>query len=129
MIVITGTVTVKLVELVPVLHPMVTVIGPVVAPIGTVAVIVVIVLAVTTAVVPLNFTILFARTALKFVPVMIIDIPTGPLVGAKEEIVGALLKGRNDKGGLPTTAPTKSGILVEKESDILFMTRLPSDGI
>lgn len=48
------TVTVKLVALVAVFPPTVTVIFPVVAPAGTVVVIEVAVLAVTTAVVPLN---------------------------------------------------------------------------
>jgi hypothetical protein len=52
--------TVKSEELVPVIPPTVTVIFPVVAPLGTVVVMLVDVDAVTTAVVPLNFTTLLA---------------------------------------------------------------------
>ena len=81
-------VTVKSVALVAVLPPMVTVIFPVVAPAGTVVVIPVVVLAVTTAEVPLNFTALFAGVALKFVPVIVTAVVTGPLVGVKPVIVG-----------------------------------------
>ena len=55
--------TVKTPLLVAVLHPTVTEIVPVVAPTGTVVVILVEVLAVTTAVVILNFTMLFAGVA------------------------------------------------------------------
>ena len=86
---ITGlAVTVKSVALVAVLPAMVTLIGPVVAPAGTVVVMDVVVLAVTTAVVPLNVTVLFAGVVLKLVPLMITDTPTGPEVGSKPEMVG-----------------------------------------
>lgn len=81
-------VTVKLVALVAVFPPTVTVIFPVVAPAGTVVVILVVVLAETTAVVPLNFTVLLAGVALKFVPVMVTLVPTGPLEGVKLVMVG-----------------------------------------
>jgi hypothetical protein len=80
--------TVKLDALVPVLPATVTVIVPVVAPVGTVVVIDVAVLAVTTAVVPLNFTILFAGVVLKFVPVIVTVVPTTPVAGVKDEMVG-----------------------------------------
>ena len=80
--------TVKLVALVPVTPPTVTVIAPVVAPEGTEVVILVAVLAVTVAVVPLNFTVLFAGVALKFVPVIVTEVPTAPLVGVKLVMVG-----------------------------------------
>jgi hypothetical protein len=83
-------VTVKLVELVAVFPPTVTVIVPVVAPVGTVVVIEVEELAVTTVVVPLNFRILLAGVVLKFVPVMVTVAPTGPLLGVKLDIVGSV---------------------------------------
>ena len=46
------------------------------------------VLAVTTAVVPLNFTMLLAGVKSKFVPVIVTEVPIGPLVGVKLVIVG-----------------------------------------
>ena len=86
---ITGpAVTVKLLELVAVFPATVTVIGPVVAPVGTEVVIEVAVLAVTTAVVPLNWSVLLAGVVLKFVPIMLTVVPTKPDVGVKEVIVG-----------------------------------------
>ena len=75
--------TVKTPLLVAVLPPTVTEIDPVVAPVGTVVVILVAELAVTNAVVPLNFTILLAGVVSKFVPVIVTDVPTRPLVGVK----------------------------------------------
>jgi hypothetical protein len=79
-------VTVKEVELVPVPPPVVTAIGPFVAPLGTVALIDVsdptenVV-----ADVPLNVTLV---APVKPVPVMDTAVPTGPLVGVNNEIVG-----------------------------------------
>ena len=84
----TGTATVKLFVDVAILPPTVTVIGPVVAPDGTVVIIWVDVLLVTTAAVPLNFTILLAAVVLKFVPVIVTVVPTEALAGAKVVIVG-----------------------------------------
>jgi hypothetical protein len=81
-------VMVKLAALVAVLPPTVTVIFPVVAPEGTVVVMLVAVLAVTVAAVPLNFTALLEGVVLKFVPVIVTVVPTGPEAGAKEVIVG-----------------------------------------
>jgi hypothetical protein len=80
--------TVKLVELVAVFPPTVTVNFPVVAPEGIVVVIVVDVLAVTVEVVPLNFTVLLAGVVLKFVPVMVTVVPTIPLTGLKLVMMG-----------------------------------------
>jgi hypothetical protein len=77
-IVMVGIVTVKTLELVAVFPPTVTVIVPVVVPIGTEVVMLVAVLAVTTAVVPLNITMLLAGVVLKFVPVIITVDPMGP---------------------------------------------------
>ena len=79
--------TVKTPLLIAVLHPTVTEIVPVVAPTGTVVVMLVTVLAVTTAAVPLNFTMLLPGVVAKLVPVMVTAVPIAPDVGVKEEIV------------------------------------------
>ena len=84
-----GAVTVKLVALVAVFPATVTVIAPVVAPAGTVVVKDVAVLAVTIDVVPLNATVLLAAVVLKFVPVMVTVVPTGPEAGVKVVMVGS----------------------------------------
>jgi len=64
-----------------------TAILPVVAPVGTVAVIEVAELTVNmVAAVPLNLT---TVAPVRFVPVIVTVVPTGPLVGVKEDIVGA----------------------------------------
>ena len=81
--------TVKTPLLVAVVQPTVTEIVPVVAPTGTLVVILVAELALTTAAVPLNLTMLLAGTGSKLVPVMMTDVPTGPLEGAKEVMVGS----------------------------------------
>lgn len=68
----------------------VTLIGPVAAPAGTETVSDVVVAAVTIAVAPLeNITPFEGASALKFVPVIVTVVPTGPLCGEKPEIVGA----------------------------------------
>lgn len=84
-------VTVKSVALMAVLALTVTVIFPDVAPAGTEVVMLVAVLAVTTAVVPLNLTILFAGVVLKFVPVMVTAFPVRPLDGVKLVMVSSVL--------------------------------------
>jgi hypothetical protein len=82
-----ATVTVKLVELVAVPLGLVTEIGPVKAPEGTMAVIWVDVSAVkVVADVVLNLT---SLTPMKFVPVIVTEVATGPLFGENEVIVGA----------------------------------------
>ena len=84
----TTTVTVKFVELVAVPLGVVTRIGPVVAPVGTATVI--LVPAPFTAK-PSAFT-LSNETAVapvKLVPLILTDVPIGPLVGLNDEIVGA----------------------------------------
>jgi hypothetical protein len=87
--------TVKFVALDAVPPGVVTEILPVVAPVGTVAVICV---AESTwnvvAVVVLNFTELVVKVVpltvpLKFVPVILTDVPTGPKAGVNEAIVGS----------------------------------------
>ena len=86
-----AVVTVKLLVLVPVKPPTVTLTVPVVAPDGTMAVMLVAVgvPVILVTVVPLNFTVLLAAVVLKFVPVIMTDVPTGPLVGLKLVTVGA----------------------------------------
>jgi hypothetical protein len=83
-----AVVTVKSLADVTVLLLTVTAIRPVVAPDGTVTTSCVAVAETTVAVVPLNVTVLFAITVLKFAPVMVTDVPTAPLDGVKLEIVG-----------------------------------------
>jgi hypothetical protein len=67
----------------------VTTILPVVAPVGTVAVIVVSEFAVKVAEVPLNVTLV---ACFRPVPVIVTDVPTGPLGGVNEVNVGFTLK-------------------------------------
>ena len=81
-----GAVTEKLLPLVAVPPPVVTVMGPDVAPAGTVALICVSELTVKLAEVPLNVT---ALAPVKAVPLIATDIPTGPLAGENELIEGA----------------------------------------
>ena len=82
--------TVNALTLVVVPPGVVTLSGPVVAPLGTVAEIEVAELTVKLALVPLNVT---AVAPVKFVPLIVTPVPTGPLVGEKLVIVGALLPG------------------------------------
>jgi len=82
-------VTVNVPELVSEQAGVVTLILPVVAPDGTVAVIFDEELTVKDADVPLNFT---EVAPLKFEPLIVTDVPTGPLVGENDEIVGAELE-------------------------------------
>ena len=79
-------VTVKLWELVAVPSGVLTRIGPVVAPEGTVVVILMFEFAVNVADTPLNVTLV---DAMRSVPVIVTDVPTWPLVGENDEIVGA----------------------------------------
>jgi hypothetical protein len=86
--------TVKLVVLVAEPPGFVTLIGPVVAVEGTVAVIWVAEFTTNVAVTLLNVTPVVVKLApltvpLKFVPVILTDVPTGPKVGVNELIVGA----------------------------------------
>ena len=79
-------VTVNELELLAVPAEVVTLIVPLVAPLGTVAVIDVDEPTLNVAEVPLNFT---AVAPVKFVPLTVTEVPTGPLVGEKLETVGA----------------------------------------
>lgn len=78
----------KLLELTTVEPETVTLIGPVEALEGTVATSFVVVADETVPAAPLNFTESLDLVALKFVPLMVTDIPTAPLVGEKLEMVG-----------------------------------------
>lgn len=86
-----GTGIVKLVELVPVNPPTVTVIGPDVAPLGTRTTSCVVVAELTVAAVPLNLTASLALVELKLVPVMVTDVLTPPLVGENPVMVGGVV--------------------------------------
>ena len=79
--------TVKPLALVAVPPAVVTLSGPVVAPAGTLAVIAVAEFTVKLALVPLNCT---AVAPVKFVPLIVTLVSTGPLLGAKLAIVGGL---------------------------------------
>ena len=80
-------VTVKFVPLVSVPEGVVTEIFPVFAPEGTVAVIFVSELTMNVAVVPLNFTAVAPENP---VPLIVTEVPTGPLFGEKDVIFGAV---------------------------------------
>jgi hypothetical protein len=80
-----GTVTVKAVELVALPAGVVTVIGPLLAPLGTVALICVSDTMVKEAGVPLNAT---AVAPVMCSPLIVTVVPTGPLLGVKELMVG-----------------------------------------
>jgi hypothetical protein len=86
-----GNTRVKSVGLIAICPTTSTVILPVVAPKGTVVVMLVAELAVTVAVAPLNCTTLLAGVALKLVPVMVTVVPTEPVLGVKEVIVGVTM--------------------------------------
>jgi hypothetical protein len=79
-------VTVKFVALIAVPLAVFTVIGPVVAPVGTLATICVAVFDVIVAITPLNFT---QVAPVRLVPLIVTEVPTDPLDGENEEIVGA----------------------------------------
>jgi hypothetical protein len=81
-----GTVKVPLLVSVP--PGVVTLIVPVVAPVGTVVVILVEPFTVKVAAVPWNFT---EVAPVKPVPLMVTLVPTAPLVGVKEVIVGGVV--------------------------------------
>jgi hypothetical protein len=79
-------VTVKFVALIAVPLAVFTVIGPVVAPVGTLATICVAAFDVIVAITPLNFT---QVAPVRLVPLIVTEVPTDPLDGENEEIVGA----------------------------------------
>ena len=77
------------------------------APIGAVTVRLVVVAAVTVACVAPKKTMLFAGVLLKFVPVIVTEVPTGPLVGVKLLMVGT---GTNVK---PASVPIPPGVVTD----------------
>ena len=81
--------TVKLVALVAVPSGVVTAMASVVAPVGTVAVMEVSETTAKLAGTPLNLT---AVAPVKFVPVIVTTVPTGPLAGVKEVMAGVTVK-------------------------------------
>ena len=85
-----GTVTLNVTPLLAV-PPTLTTTLPVVAPTGTGTVMLVAPQLVGVALVPLKVTVLVPWLAPKFVPVMTTDVPAGPEVGFKLEIVGPLV--------------------------------------
>jgi hypothetical protein len=95
-------VTVKFVELVAVPSGLATAIGPVVAPAGTVAVIFCALSIVNVADVPLKVT-LVTLGPLKLWPWIDTEVPTGPLAGENDEIVGAAAQ---DAGVIAIAAAT-----------------------
>jgi hypothetical protein len=74
--------------------PTVTTTLPVVAPDGTGTTMLVVDQVVAVAAVPLNVTVLVPLVAPKFVPAIVTEVPTGPLVGVKLVEVGATVYGR-----------------------------------
>src|SRR2546426_12302361 len=85
LVIVGGGMTVKLLALIAVPPDVVTLIGPVVAPLGRVVAIEVNEFTVKLAATPLMVT---DVTPVKFVPVIVTLVPTGPLVGEKLVIVG-----------------------------------------
>ena len=84
-----GQLTSKSVELVTLLQEIVIVMGTKpLGPVGTVVVILVLVLALTAALYPPKSTMLLEGIALKFVPVIMIVVPTTPDPGEKDVMVG-----------------------------------------
>jgi hypothetical protein len=90
-------VTVKFVELVAVPSGLVTAIGPVVAPDGTVEVIFCALSIVNVADVPLKVT-LVTLGPLKLWPWIVTEVPTGPLAGENDVIVGAAARAASAPG-------------------------------
>jgi hypothetical protein len=88
LVILGATATVKLTPLLAT-PPTVTTTLPVVAPVGTGVTMLVADQLVGVAVVPLNFTVLVPCVAPKFVPVIVTDVPTGPLVGDRVVMLGA----------------------------------------
>lgn len=111
-------VTVKEVPLVPVPPPVVTAIGPFVAPLGTVALIDVSEPTENVdADVPLNVTLV---APVKAVPVIDTTVPTGPLVGVNDEIVGVAGGG----GGEPEVGVTANSQVRQDVDDVVPPARL-----
>ena len=109
-------VTVKLCELVAVPSGVVTVIVPVMAAFGTVALMCVFEFPLNVADTPLNITLVAPVSS---VPVIVTDVPRGPLVGENEEIVGAAA---SDAGAVATAA-TKTPATIATRARVALLGR------
>jgi len=98
-------VTVKLVGLVAVPPVVLAVIGPVVAPVGTSVTICVAVFDVIVAITPLNFT---QVAPVRLVPLIVTEVPTGPLDGENELMVGSPLASAGATATRPTMSPARA---------------------
>jgi len=105
--------------------PTVTTMLPVVAPDGTGTTILVFDQLVGVAVVPLNVIVLVPFVAPKFVPVTVIDVPTGPLVGDRLVMLGAT--GTVKLSPLLATPPTVTTTLPVVAPDGTGTTMLVAD--
>ena len=82
------------------------------APAGTVVVIVVAELARTVVAVPLNFTVLLAGIGSKNVPTIVTFVPTGPLTGVTDDMVGGMTVNKVALVAVWPTAVTLMGPVV-----------------
>src|SRR5438093_627920 len=117
--------TVKLAELVPVPPAVVTLILPVTAPSGTVAVIWVAELTTKlVAATPPNFT---EVAPVKPVPWIVTEVPTGPLVGVKDVIVGAVVPVKSDALDVVALVPLNFTELAPTNPEPLIVTTVPTE--
>jgi hypothetical protein len=101
----------------------VTVICPVVAPDGTAVTIDELVELVTTAIVPLNMTVLSVSVVAKPAPVMVTVVPEEPLVGEKLVIAGITIKLDADIADWPLTV-TRIGPVVAPDGTVVLISVL-----
>lgn len=113
-------VTVKLWELQSVPPGVVTQIFPVFAPLGTVALIWVEETPVKVADTPLNVTLV---APVRFVPVMVTDVPTGPLVGENDEIIGLVGGAEAQDGSAIAIAETMSTATIAARVPVALLGR------
>jgi hypothetical protein len=117
-------VTVKFVALVAVPLVVFTVIGPVVAPVGTFVTICVAVFDVIVAITPPNFT---QVAPVRSVPLMVTEVPTGPLDGENEEMVGSPLASAEGTARRPTRSPARARhAKTRRGSRPAFISMLPT---
>jgi hypothetical protein len=118
------TVTVKFVALVAVPLGVVTVIGPVVAPVGTFVTICVAVFDVIVAITPPNFT---QVAPVRSVPLIVTEVPTGPLDGENELMVGSPLASAEGTARRPTRSPARARhAKTRRGSRPAFISMLPT---
>ena len=98
-------VTVKFVALVAVPLGVFALIGPVVAPVGTSVPICVPVFEVIVAITPLNFT---QVAPVRLAPLIVTEVPTAPLDGENDEIVGSPLASAEGTARRPTRSPPRA---------------------